>query len=706
MKENFRYLIFICLGIICSSLFAFPSPSLAVEEKIPIVVDGDHVEYFNDERKITATGNVRIEYKETKLFADSVVVYSATKDIVAEGNVKLQTENGTLVGNKILYNFENKTGSIVDADIETAPFYAKSSNINKVSDRELMMRRGYLTTCDLSDPHWRLVAKQVLIFPEDRVVAKNVSIIIGNITVATLPQYVHVLSDKRPRVTVVPGHDKEWGYYLLTAWRYYFNEGLKGRVHLDYRERKKFAEGVDLSYAPPDMGTGLLRTYFMHERAIEAKHIWQEDEGSIEKRDRYMVEWRHKWQIDSATNLLWQYNKFKDDQFLYDYFRREYEIDKAPNTYAQFTHAESSYLLNVLVEKRVNNFFSAVEKLPQVKFEMLDSRIGESNFYVKSYNDFSRLIQQDAGGTVFNDPITRLDTFNNLTYPFRFSVIDVSPTIGFRETYYSQDLYANHNRWRGIFYAGSDFSTRFFRIYNVKGNFLGMDINQLRHLVNPTIKYSYIKEPSIDNSDLRNFDEIDAISKSNSANIAIENKLQTKLEGKSVDLVRHILSSDYIFRGNNINGRLSDIIKSELELRPRKGFTIDVDTDYDRQMGSVFTNHTDFYFSQGDKYSIGLGHYYQKDEDDQLTSEVSYRFSPIWKIRVYERFDFTGKGLREQQYVLTRDLHCWIMEASYHVDRGRGESIWLKFNLKAFPELGFEFDTTYHQPKTGSQSYE
>jgi hypothetical protein len=62
------------------------------------------------------------------------------------------------------------------------------------------------------------------------------------------------------------------------------------------------------------------------------------------------------------------------------------------------------------------------------------------------------------------------------------------------------------------------------------------------------------------------------------------------------------------------------------------------------------------------------------------------------------------RGLREQEYTVSRDLHCWVWDITYNVKRGHGESIWFVFRLKAFPELEFEFNQSYHEPKPGSQS--
>ena len=60
--------------------------------------------------------------------------------------------------------------------------------------------------------------------------------------------------------------------------------------------------------------------------------------------------------------------------------------------------------------------------------------------------------------------------------------------------------------------------------------------------------------------------------------------------------------------------------------------------------------------------------------------------------------------LREYQYTLTRDLHDWVGELVYRVDREFGEELFLTFTLKAYPEMPIAFETAYHQPKIGSQS--
>ena len=61
------------------------------------------------------------------------------------------------------------------------------------------------------------------------------------------------------------------------------------------------------------------------------------------------------------------------------------------------------------------------------------------------------------------------------------------------------------------------------------------------------------------------------------------------------------------------------------------------------------------------------------------------------------------RGLREQQYIISRDLHCWDADLSYDVKKGAGMSLFVVFKLKAFPENEFKFNQSYHEAKSGSQ---
>ncbi|MBI3314554.1 MAG: hypothetical protein HYZ86_01250, partial [Candidatus Omnitrophica bacterium] len=72
--------------------------------------------------------------------------------------------------------------------------------------------------------------------------------------------------------------------------------------------------------------------------------------------------------------------------------------------------------------------------------------------------------------------------------------------------------------------------------------------------------------------------------------------------------------------------------------------------------------------------------------------------------KVYDRFTVNRGGLREEYYVLTRDLHDWEMNMEYHQEHGGGTDILVSFTIKAFPDMGLDlFSTGFNKRKAGSQ---
>ena len=118
---------------------------------------------------------------------------------------------------------------------------------------------------------------------------------------------------------------------------------------------------------------------------------------------------------------------------------------------------------------------------------------------------------------------------------------------------------------------------------------------------------------------------------------------------------------------------------------------------------------------KGEWYA-GLGHRFSQNDKTESVLEFDWRLSEKWQIGTFHRFTWkqvssTSDGnfkrfynMREWQYTLTRDLHDWIGELAYRVDREYGEELFLTFILKAYPDMPVELEKGYHQPKIGSQN--
>jgi hypothetical protein len=288
-----------------------------------------------------------------------------------------------------------------------------------------------------------------------------------------------------------------------------------------------------------------------------------------------------------------------------------------------------------------------------------------------------------------------------------------------RQTFYDHRAIGSSVAPRTIFYSGLDASTKFYRVFDVKSNLLGLDINGLRHIITPTIGYAYNHEPTVLNNKLRQIDGIESMSRNNSASLGLSNKLQTKRKGRSIDILDFIVTNSYSFIHPETHARrgggLSDFL-FDLKLIPYSWMRIDADATYTHSGARADPKYHHFSnanynvnFEWAKERSFGMGQRYQIKGGNEITYNLKWRFNPKWKITAYQRY-YRGhetnraRGLREQEYSVSRDLHCWTWDITYNIKRGYGESIWFVFRLKAFPELEFEFNKEYHAPKPGSQS--
>lgn len=704
------------LAVSFLAVILFSGESFCQEKQEPIIVDGDNVEFLSETKEITAEGHVIISYQGSTLTCDKIKVNTQTKDALAEGNVHVVSQKGEISGDRVEYNFDKSVGKIINGDIKSDPFYGKGESIERINANEFRVNKGYITTCNLAHPHYRFQAKRIEVFPEKSVIARNVTLKVGKVPVFYIPKFVQRLDEKRPRVRLVPGKSKNWGYFLLQGWRYDFNQYFNGRLNLDYREKKDFAWGFDNTFDTALLGKGLFRTYYMNERNILTKHNYtrlydEEKKGLTTEKERFRIQLLQTKQINDQTNMVLQFNRMKDADFVKDYFYPEYEKDYKPDSYLLLSNAQPYYSLNMLVRKRFNRYFAETERLPELSLDIPSYRLGKSYFYFINETSSAILEKKGAAPSDLKQKIYRFDTYNEFSHQKKIAFIETMPYIGLRETYFSKDLANEGDALRNVLYGGITLSTKFYRMFNVFQDSLFLKFNDIRHIITPSISYAYIRKPDVESSELIQYDEIDSIDRSSGLTLSLENKLQTKRNLNTVDFLRFVIDSAYIFEYEQDQGGSFSNINSDLELLPHDWISLNVDSIYDRRNKHFDSVNFDIYLhdtwhkvGEEEKWSFGLGRRYERKDSNQLTTEFKYRPTDKWSFRIYERWYPRFDNLIEQDYTLIRDLHCWEMEINYNVTRGTGSAIWLIMRLKAFPDVAFDYNKEYHKRKAGSQT--
>jgi len=700
----------------------------------PIIINGDNVEYSADNKEVTATGNIEVTYKGSKLTCNKLKVNMLTKEGQAEGNARLQDSKGIVTGEKIVYDFANKTGIIYAADFRANPYFGKAKVVEKVSDSEFIAKRGYFTTCSLDHPHYRFAVKKLDMFPGDKIQTKQTTLYLGAVPVAYLPRFNYSMKEPLMHVQVEPGKRKDWGPYVLSAWRCNITDNVDGRFLLDYRNKLGWAEGFYSNYRTPAAGKGEFKFYYTNEKPTD------QPKGAPTEFQRYFMRWRHKWDIDPRTNFTAELLKItdkrrKDDRtyptnrsFLQDYFFREYEKDTSPLSYALFHHAFNYSSMDVLLQVRANHWFGQVEKKPEINYNLPSLQLGESPLYFESTNQLGTYNKiGDALGNDLTD--TRLDTKNTFSLPTKIAFIQFKPFVSSRQTFYDKGANDKTGIVRTIFYSGADLSTKFYRVFNVKTNFLGLEVNSLRHVITPTVGYLYTHVPTIPGTNIKQIDGVDSVNRGNTAALGLSNKLQTKRKGVSVDFVDFLITTNYVLDpklgdnaffpassrrpGEGIKSNFSDILFN-LKVLPYSWMRWESDAtfahaDHTSQNYNKFSlANYNLSFDLGNERSFSIGQRYERKGKNEVTTGFTCRLSPKWKFGMYQRFNFRRTdslewGSQEQEYTLTRDLHCWDLDITLNKKKISGTSIFFTFRVKAFPENEFGFNQTMTTKKSGAR---
>jgi hypothetical protein len=247
---------------------------------------------------------------------------------------------------------------------------------------------------------------------------------------------------------------------------------------------------------------------------------------------------------------------------------------------------------------------------------------------------------------------------------------------------------------------------------------MNLDINGLRHIIVPSAKYFHTHQPTVDKNNLFKMDSIDALEKENGVTLSLENKLQTKRhKGKKTevtDLVRFIVSTDYIFRMEKgklkfeKEGKFRDL-SFDLELRPYKWFFIDGELDITPANQAISAGSIEASLRPWNGFRLDLGYRYEKLAPvprNQFTFDINYTINPKWKVGLYERFDLQDGTVEEQQISVTRDLHCWEVELAYDVKGSNfiedDFTVWFAFKIKAFPDLQLGLSRSFRKHPPGS----
>ncbi len=628
------------------------STELGPVQNNPIILSADCIEYRREENKVLARGNIKIEDKDITMECDEAIFDLKEEKIEAKGELTLQDKETTIHGSHIIYDLRTRRGIIDDASSFIEPWYCFGPKIERVSDKEIIINNGYITSCELSSPHYRLKAKKIRILLGERIFAYNVLMYLGKIPIFYFPFYWRSLRETRFSWGLKLGSNSEEGFFAKTNFGYAFSDRTNGTLLIDYMTRKGVGIGGKYSYHLQDKVKGFQYGYYIKEKDTGKKR-WR---GEAEHWQNLGSDFYFQTKLDYMSNR--EFNKVYNEE---DWIPMKEEL----KSNIALTRSRPTYTLRIVGERKdvwddqtgrfvnIQGYsprFSFATNLLQIKEGLLYYRLGAdyANQYSKAYDYVTREFQE---GHRFNQSDIYFDLVNKL----RLSrAAGLNMEVGIQEKWQDKDEDWNRkNVYKNIYHTQANLRTRVTMFFDT----------DLTH----SFQQEQGKETTI-------------------------NKLSILGRIRLLQLLEFTSSTGYSFIGKR-NLRLDNLF-SRVDFNPSTLASFYLEHSYDLNRERTANFQTEGIFGPGgNKWSINARLTYLEGLEGtskyprrlDIANGFNFPITSKWRARLATRYNINDHKLMERGIHLYRDLHCWEVRFSWTKIPSE-EEIWVTVNLKVFPE--------------------
>lgn len=718
----------------------------------PIEVQADSLEYEHEKNLMIGTGHVLVQKDNESLRGDHAIVNMQSYDVLAEGNVTFERGSDIWVGNKLRYNFRSQKGDFGGFNAYLEPFYAKADSSHRVGVDEYLLENAKLSTCEGDHPDAYFLAKKVWITPGRHIRAQHVVLYIKGVPVMYSPFWNQNIGDKN-FISLVPGYSSRMYAFLLTAFNYRISRKVEAATHVDLRMRRGVGLGQDFMWSSSGNAKGLsternsvktddnfwkygrtplnepiaterdedtwagdLITYYTHD-------AWP-DEGETQAykidNDRYRLRLYHNQSFDEQNYLMSQINYLSDPKIIEQFFREEYKSSPEPDNYIVLGHRAEHYTASLMVEKRLNDYYTTVDRFPELKLDFSRQKIWETPFYYQG-KTAGAYLQKNFETNLTNAQnyaAGRFDTAHMIYYPVKLAgFLNIIPRAGWRGTYYSKtmEVYTNvttvtklgtnnlpivtsttniltrdaEAAFRSLPELGLETSFKAFKVWET---YPGDIINNVRHIAEPYADYTLVPKPNVTPDRLYQFDDIDTFGKANQIKFGMRNKIQTQRFSKpniKSHTVYDLINAD-IWVVYQLDPQPSENVFSnicyDVRSTPFDWMELKIDGAYDQYTNQVQTINTRLSVTYGTLWKYVVEHRFNNGSSSLLNNELTLSPFINWEFSVYARYEFENSTMQAWGLSLQRTLECIAYKVGYELQNDE-YTFWIQFWFTKFPKV-------------------
>ena len=707
-------------------------------QKTPIEITADGDNRF-EAGVAYAEGNVVVRYAEDVLYADQVTFDQKTRVITAKGNVSIYTPGRIYRGDQLQFNVDSKEVKSLDFRSVQERIYMAGASLDNPRSDLFIVKDALLSTENRENPSYKLKASTLELYPDEWVVMRNVAVYIGPVPVMWLPYVAVPLDDDMDAFDFSLGSNSRLGFYVEGAYTAALNDRTTVTPHAGWYSKRGIGYGLDGAFRPRPGDRAELKSFYINDNGTDIA-LGDPERTVRPDNSRYRASYQHRFQLSPEFTTTADINLWSDRFITEDFFPSEFSQERQPDNFMDLTYYDPNFTGTLLARAQTNNLFNVTERKPEFILEFKEQPIAWGLFYTgeSSVVNFERQFDRDSNLGP-NPSSVRYDSYHQISYPRQyFGWLSLNPRAGVRGTVQTrsntpvitQDSTPESSRL--AFNLGLESSFKVSRVWSdVQDADWGID--GLRHVFQPHLNASYTPEPNETPRDFvgydnrlpstrlsplqwQGFNSIDSINEQTAVRHGIRNRLQTKRDGRNVDLIDWDLYGQANITRNRDMGILVDDVYSHVYsnlsvyplpwLRYDSYMAVGISSDAFDEFENAITwqvhpaleftvshlylndiNYTDPAFNTG-RFLI---------EDSNLFALSSFwRLNENWKISQSISFEADDGRIQEQRYAVYRDLRAWEMAVGTAIRDNRTLEdeflVFMTLTLKAFPEAALTVD--------------
>lgn len=654
------------------------------EEELDLSLKADYISYekIEEEDLVIAKGGALLKYQDIEVKADYLKINLTTHLLFASSKVFFKQDKTETYCEELTYNWKTKKiillqskGELTGEGIKGKIYYQgkKMENFSKYTE----FTEESFTTCDLEEPHYHIIAKEMIIYPKDKIIARNISWYEGKTKIITLPYFL-IFLDRKTQLPILPkiGQNSTEGWFIKNYFNYYINDKSYGTLYLDWMENKGLGIGLKQTWEIGDENNAGETSLYLYQ--IKAKST---GDFNLSGEIKYAQEFKNN--LNTQVTINYSGSRSEEGELLSSILKSQFSINKQGEKYD----------LKIAGNYNFNGIGLGEEDLS------INGNIKLNYNYAfnDNLNSALSLLYTDknpAGQEVADLELTpkweikyRGEGYSlNLVTEKRFDldgdlytgenisrIIDRLPEIVFKKDSATLgDTKINYNIGASV--------GHFYEAATLEDNWRG------EYIVNLNRSFNLSKNITLTSSGIFQQD----VYLTGEARYLVGGKINLKASSEN-----NFISSTLSYNYNKSEGPtpfnfdrispLTNTITGNLTLTPSEKIKLNLSTNYNFVTGDFGNLVAKLEYKPKDDWRMDFSSSYNLNSMEwtkQISSQLDLQLNDAWRIKYKGIIDLDGFKLTNSIVGITRDLHCREITINY---KQATKSFWVEFYIKAFP---------------------